>query len=249
MYRKSGLFLHSFSPSLYSVCTFHCHCNQSCHSWQATKKENCSHKHTREKTKVKLQVNSLVFFLMHHEHLVYLCNHHFFFWHFQVDCDCHQSCILSQMPTHLNTEEQTAHTQIRPVPICKFVRRLHTVKPWDDPSWIMESDMTGTGGLPSSGTQSFYLCFSLKGFWGQKFTCCSLSKKDGQKKKPKCWQKRFVYWCETCLVSEKSPVSVCLCWRGFAKAWDRIPRHSLCRSLLWFWYFRGNVFWKNISLQ
>lgn len=114
---------------------------------------------------------------MHHEHLVYPCNHHFFFWHFQVDCDCHQSRILSQMPTHLNAEEQTAHTQIRPVPICKFVRRLHTVKPWDDPSWIMESDMTGTGGLPSSGTQSFYLCFTLKGFSGQKFTCCSLSKK------------------------------------------------------------------------
>lgn len=40
-----------------------------------------------------------------------------------------------KMPTHhLNAEEQTAHTQIRPVPICKFVRRLHTVKPWDDPS-------------------------------------------------------------------------------------------------------------------
>lgn len=178
---------------------------------------------------------------MHHEHLVYQCNHHFFFWHFQVDCDCHQSRILSQMPTHLNVEEQTAHTQIRPVPICKCVRRLRTVKPWDDPSWIMESDMTGTGGLPSSGTQSFYLCFTLKGFWGQKFTCCSLSEKDEWKKKPKCWQKRFVYWCEIHPVSEKSPASVCLCWCGFAKAWDRIPCPSLCMLLLWFRYFWGNV--------
>lgn len=188
---------------------------------------------------------------MHHEHLVYPCNHHFFFWHFQVDCDCHQSRILSQMPTHLNAEEQTAHTQIRPVPICKFVRRLHTVKPWDDPSWIMESDMTGTGGLPSSGTQSFYLCFTLKGFSGQKFTCCSLSKKkkDEWKKKPKSWQKSFVYWCEIRPVSEKSPVSVCLCWCGFAKAWDRIPCHNLCSLSLWFWYFWGNVFRKNMSLH
>lgn len=76
---------------------------------QLAEGKSLSSTHQRKQLKLSLQVNSLFFFFL--VSLVFSMQSSFPIWHFQVDCSRHQSHNLSQMPTHLNGEQQTTHTR------------------------------------------------------------------------------------------------------------------------------------------
>lgn len=145
LFRISRLFLFLFFILLCSIFTFYCYCNQICHLWQATQKKSAqththkSHIHTHtctlwSKTEVSIFTDwetgelmqficSIIPFLLTFWSWLQLSSALYFITHAGV-----------RTPRPLHTPVQ--------LPICKLARSLHTVKPQDNPSWIMESHMT-----------------------------------------------------------------------------------------------------------
>lgn len=136
-----SVFLH-FSL-LCSIFTFYCSRNHSCHLWQATRKKSAHanahchaliHNHALPRVHCKVRPTWAPL------------------WNRFIRANIFQliAIVIAQAEgsAHAQTHTHTdtlLYAQISPMPICKWTTSLHTAKPGDNPSWIMESHMTDGG--------------------------------------------------------------------------------------------------------